>query len=195
MENNELSRTEIDNSDIIRNLLKFQSDDDFYFLQILQRKKDHKKGKINGSNNNSRLIKAYYIKSLDHYDFIIPEVIELCRLFNARAGINLNKRSFKRSQLHTMKKILDQQLNGEYRRTHQAFNSVCGMYSNETDKKWIIDLDKEEINLAAEIGFFLMKLMPNIGEPKVYISILSNNGLHLITSPFDLEEFRTKYKV
>ena len=30
-----------DNFDIIKPLLKFRSEDDFYFLQILQRKKDH----------------------------------------------------------------------------------------------------------------------------------------------------------
>ena len=70
----------VNNFGIIKPLLKWKTEDDFYFLQILQRKKDHSPfGKVNGCNNNSRLIKSYYIKSLNHLEFIEPEVIELCK--------------------------------------------------------------------------------------------------------------------
>lgn len=75
-----------DNFDKIIPLLNWRTSDDFYFLQILQRKKDHKEGiKVNGANNNSRLIKAYYVKSLESLNFYKPKIIELCKLFNARA--------------------------------------------------------------------------------------------------------------
>lgn len=52
----------IDNFDLISELLEFPHSDSFYFVQILQRKKDHA-GPLGGSNNNSRLIKAYFIES------------------------------------------------------------------------------------------------------------------------------------
>ena len=40
----------IDNFDKILPLLQWRTKDDFYFLQILQRKKEHKgTGKVNGS--------------------------------------------------------------------------------------------------------------------------------------------------
>ena len=55
----------IDNFDLIKTMLKFESEDDFYFAQIIQRKKDNPNG-VNGSNNSSRLIKAYYINMLMH---------------------------------------------------------------------------------------------------------------------------------
>lgn len=109
----------INNFKQVKDLLEFRSEDDFYFLQILQRKKDHKVGKVNGTNNNSRLIKAYYVKSLEHLEFIEPEIIQLCVIFNARAGINLNRRSFKKMQLQHLKKITDQLLN----RTHILWNT------------------------------------------------------------------------
>jgi hypothetical protein len=38
----------IDNFGKIRDMLEFRNKDDFYFLQILQRKKDHVAGKVNG---------------------------------------------------------------------------------------------------------------------------------------------------
>ena len=39
----------VNNFGLIRSLLEFRTEDDFYFLQILQRKKDHNNGKVNGT--------------------------------------------------------------------------------------------------------------------------------------------------
>ena len=67
----------VDNLDKILPLLKFESEDDFYYLQILQRKKENPQ-----LGSNSRVIKNYYIKSEEHlinrYNeiFKIEEVIE-----------------------------------------------------------------------------------------------------------------------
>ena len=55
----------IDNFNQISGLLKFDNENEFYFLQIIQRKKDHKEGQILGSDNSSRLIRAYYIYSVE----------------------------------------------------------------------------------------------------------------------------------
>ena len=39
----------VDNFDLIEEFLKFESEDDFYFLQVIQRKKD---GNETGRGNN-----------------------------------------------------------------------------------------------------------------------------------------------
>lgn len=177
----------VDNFNQIRDLLDFRSEDDFYFLQILQRKKDHKEGKVNGANNNSMLIKAYYISSLSYFDFIKPEVIELCKLFNARAGINLNRRSFKKMALQHLRKITDQILNEDYFHASKAYNSVCGAYSNESDKNWIIDIDDKDYD-SDELIEFINLLKPH--GYKYIAKIPSKNGYHIITRPFDLQAFK-----
>lgn len=180
----------VNNFEIIRPLLDFRSDDDFYFLQILQRKKDHKDGqKVNGTNNNSRLVKAYYIKSLDHFNFVEDEVIKLCELFNARAGINLNRRSFEKMALQHLKKVTDQIINKDHRKAHKAYSSVVGAFAHESDKKWILDIDEmmpvEEMD---ELTDFLSKLQP-YGLKQIAI-IPSKSGMHLITKPFNLKDFK-----
>src|SRR5690606_34154535 len=180
----------IDNFDQIRRLLDFRSKDDFYFVQILQRKKDHIIGKVNGCNNNSRLIKAYYIRSLEYFDFIKPEIIELCKLFQARAGINLNRRSFKNMALQNLRKITDQILNEDYIHAPKAYSSVCGMYSNESDKTWIIDIDDKEY-VSYELKSYIDTLRPE-GD-KFITEIPSKNGYHIITRPFDLQAFKKQY--
>jgi hypothetical protein len=184
----------VNNFKQIRDLLEFRNNDDFYFLQILQRKKDHKEGqKVNGTNNNSRLVKAYFIKSVEHFDFVEDEVIKLCELFNARAGINLNRRSFKKMALQHLKKCTDQILNEDYTKAHRAYNTVSGAFMSESDKKWIIDLDGEiesHDDFIELISGYIAHLMPNIGESKVICKIPSKNGAHLITSSFNLGEFK-----
>jgi len=66
----------IDNIDKIKDLLVFNSEDDFYYLQILQRKKENPQ-----LGSNSRVIKNYYITSYDNllnkYDEIKNFVIYL----------------------------------------------------------------------------------------------------------------------
>lgn len=165
----------INNFNQIRSLLKFRSKDDFYFIQILQRKKDHKEGqKVNGTNNNSRLVKAYYVDSLEKFDFIAKEIILLCDIFNARAGINLNRRSFEKMSLQHLKKVTDQIINGDYQKAYKAYSSVVGAYSHDSDKKWIIDLDGDEKDMAEEITEFIGKLRPE-GD-KLIAKIPSKSG-------------------
>ena len=67
----------------------FESSDDFYFLQILKRKKEHP-----DLGSNSITVHTYYVNSLEHFKNIEKEVINLCEFHNARAYINLNKRSY-----------------------------------------------------------------------------------------------------
>jgi len=186
----------IDNFELIKPLLDFRSDDDFYFLQILQRKKDQAQRKVNGTNNNSRLVKSYNVRSLEYFDFIKPEVIELSNVFKARAGLDLNRRSYRKMALHCLRKIADQISNEDYDKVYKAYSTVCGKFSNEigSGKKWILDIDggklsDSEFNSLSE---FLENIMP-LGE-KVIARIPSNNGEHIISRPFNLKIFKDTNK-
>ena len=187
----------VNNFKQIRELLEFRSEDDMYFCQILQRKKDAKAGeKVNGTNNNSRLVKAYYVSSLEYYDFIEPEIIQLCKIFNARAGINLNRRSYKKMALQHLKKITDQLINEDFTKAYKAYSSVVGAYNHDSDKKWIIDLDGEDENtfdFVDEVTEFINSLQPTDVTDKFIARIYSKNGSHLITSPFNVHEFHKEF--
>ena len=60
----------VDNFELIKSLLSFNSEDDFYHLQIIRRGKDHLE--LEAAN---RTIKAYYITKVDSLDRIKDEVI------------------------------------------------------------------------------------------------------------------------
>ena len=57
----------VDNFELIRRFMHFESTDQFYFMQILQRKKDGPgpNGIVCGTNNKARAIKSYCITSVE----------------------------------------------------------------------------------------------------------------------------------
>lgn len=185
-----------DNFELIKPLLNWNSPDEYYFIQVLQRKKDAGPGiKVNGTNNNSRLVKAYYVSSLEYLDFITPEIVQLCEIFGARAGINLNKRSFEKTALQHLKLVTDNILNKNFNKVYKTYSSAAGKFSHDKNKKWIIDVDKEDLYLKEDIIKIVNSLQPynDLQPNKIICEIPSKTGLHLISSPFNMHEFKLNF--
>jgi len=181
----------VDNFDLIKPLLEFPHKDCFYFVQILQRKKDHKGERLGGSNNNSRLIKAYYITSQEKLDIHKEEMIKLAQLFEARVSINLNPRNFQKAGFHVLQKIANQMSNGDFYSIRKAYDSVCGEYHSEIDKRWLIDIDNPDRKAADDVADFITSLQKQINnrDYKVLAILPSKSGWHIITQPFNLASF------
>jgi hypothetical protein len=178
----------IDNFLQIKDLMKFDSEDEFYFVQIILRKKDNPNTK--GSNNNARLIKSYFISSIQSLNNYEEEMKTLAKFHNARVGISLNKKSYEKCAFHMLKKVTDQILNKDFKSIRRAYNSVAGEYSTG-DRNWILDVDDKEQHPNEILGI-LESIMP-IGD-KFIANIPTKNGYHLITKPFNIEEFRNKWQ-
>lgn len=183
----------VDNFEQIKTLLSFNSEDEFYFVQILQRKKDNPEG-VNGSNNSSRLIKAYYITSLEQLDRDKEEMIFFANHFNARVGINLNKRSFYKTAFNTLKHIAEQMHNKNFKEVKRAYNTSCGIHNGVEDKVWILDFDYIPTNPDWYIDMkgFLYGLQP-VGVEKIIDFIPTKSGVHVITKGFDVSKFTIQY--
>jgi len=186
----------IDNKELIKPLLIFpKKEDSFYFVQILQRKKDHKGECLGGSNNNSRLIKAYYINSIEKLEKQWEEMTKLAQLFEARVSINLNPRSFEKAGFQLLSKVAHQMENKDFYNIRKAYDSVLGNYHSEMDKRWLIDIDKEDLDKTEEIVNFVESLQSMItNKPyKIFARIPSKSGMHIITNPFNLDNFKRNY--
>lgn len=183
----------VDNFEIIKPLLKFNNSDEFYFLQIIQRKKDFIKGQErHGRDNNSRLIRAYYIYSAEQLEDYKEEIIKLCELFNARAGINLNKRNNKDVAIKCLEILaIAMRKNDEFKGISKIYSSACGK-ERSTDKLWIVDIDNMTYDEIFDvINYFSIECMPEGN--KLISKIPSKNGVHLITTKFDRKKFSEKY--
>lgn len=177
----------IDNIEKILPFLKFESEDDFYYLQILQRKKENPQ-----LGSNSRVIKNYYIKSQEYLLNRYDEIKKLCVVLNARAMLRLNKRSFEKVGFKALENLANTMQNREYSFLMKSYDRACGLLSNEKEKRWILDLDVVPyVGEHLDIKDFIHDIEP-IGD-KVLAFLPSKNGMHIITRPFNLMTFKEEF--
>lgn len=96
----------IDNFDKVVNLMEFNSDDDFYFVQIIKRFKDNKDDDRSVGNYHAGAwypFKGWRIHSVDELMQLKSTIINLCDANNARAYITVNNRSAKATDAQIVK--------------------------------------------------------------------------------------------
>lgn len=195
----------INNFEQVRSMLVFDSPDDFYHLQIIKRKKENLE-----LGSNSYVAKTYYVTSPEYLDSKMLEIINLCDFNNARACINLNRRSFEKVAFQTLKKITDQIMNRDFKSVRKAYESVCGAHINEPDKKWILDVDWVDFGLESDGGDYdeivwrrdelvneiiteVSTEVAKTGRDDSAWVVPTRNGAHIITRPFNPQQFELKW--
>ena len=136
----------INNFQQIAELLTFDTPDDFYFLQIIKRRKENPDMK-----NGAKVIKSYRVDSLFKLNDIRSEVIDHCIHNNARAYINLNICSFQTTAYEHLREISTLMLKRNYKDVKNAYDSVCGSTKPAKNPLWLIDVDEKNLNLVSEI--------------------------------------------
>ena len=187
----------IDNFKLIKPLLEFPNDDIYYHLQILRRGKDHPE--LPAAN---RVIKAYFICSLESLDYIGDEIKKLCEFFGARAYINLAPKSIKKTTMLQLKYLTQRVYEGDFKKIWKSWNTCAGEIKGE-EPRWVVDIDSKDKLEILEIKRFINSLstkilpmldtIPPTNRELVLTEIPTKNGVHLITKPFNLYQFKEKY--
>jgi hypothetical protein len=194
----------IDNLELIKPLLNFDYEGDFYMLYVLKRKKDQFEGERD-NHQSVRTIKTYCIESIEHLEKRYDEVKMLCEIFKARAYIHVQKQNQKDVSLNMMVELAQRIQNGQHNQKG-LFDSVVGQLKT-SEKRWVIDIDDSKVPSPMMIAFIEYECRPitvvkfddagiPIGHevgPKVEAVIPTKNGHHLITKRFDVMKFKEKY--
>ena len=183
----------VDNFELIKPLLSFDKHGDFYFLQILQRKKDGC-NVPNSSDNQRRLVKDYHITSTEKLDSLRDEIIASCNETGARAYIRLNKRNYRTvSMAFAEETLMKVRTNQEFGNTFNEINSVIGRYPEpgKGNKTWIVDIDNTNVDskLVKDIKDIIVNYCQPFDVEKIVAVIPTKSGVHLITRPFNQETF------
>lgn len=178
----------INNLDIIKPLLNFTDEGDFYMLYILKRKKDQPKDERD-NHQSSRTIKTYCIDSLDYLESKYEEIIQLSELFKARAYIHIQKQNHKDVALDIMMLLAERIKNGQHNQNN-LFESVVGK-SKRMENRWIVDIDDKDEKELAKVISVVDETRPEGN--KVEAVIPTKSGYHLITKRFDVDMFRKSY--
>ena len=181
---------EINNFNHIASYLKFEPEW-FYFIQVIKRKKDQ-----NGAMNaDSRVIKLYFVDSINSYDFYKKEIIDLCNTFNARAYIHMTPRSMKAITGYCAKELVNSMIEGNYKRFKNIVGTACGDTFISKRKTYLVDIDTKDNNYIRKVENCIENNCRPIieDENKIITRVPTLNGVHLICKPFDITELSKEF--
>lgn len=176
----------VDNFNLIGQLVdQFHIEGTVFDLLIIQRKKDnpnHKSGKI----IYRKLISSK--ESLMSREFLIKT---LCEHYKARAYINLTPKSKETiTKKLCVKAVEDISFTHNYEPERILGAAIGETGGHNTFKLWVVDIDftgKEDDKRLEAIRNKIISCKP-IGN-KIWATVPTRHGVHLITSPFDLQEY------
>ena len=174
----------IDNIELIKPLLNFSQEGDFYMLYIFKRKKDQPQGERD-NHQSVRTIKTYCIDSIEYLEKRYDEIKLLSDTFNARAYIHVQKQNHKDISLEMMVSLANRIKNGQHIQKG-LFDSVVGQIKT-SEKRWIVDIDTKDMIVVDKISKLIDSLRPE--GSKIEAVIPTKSGYHLITKRFDVMEF------
>lgn len=178
----------IDNFELIKKHINC-GNDEFFLCQVIQRGKDQ----INGCNSKQRTIRSYYVSNPEYLDEKKSDIITMCEKYNARAYINLNKKSKKQIALKSLENIAHMISSENYKGLFSVIDSSCGQTGAcDGNKTWLVDIDSKETCVIEEVIDVINECEP-FGVEKVVEVVPTLHGYHLITKPFNKKKFRDNY--
>lgn len=184
----------VDNFNLFREIMNWNSPDEFYFVQILIRRKDgHNEPGVNGNNKN-RMIKIYTVRSLEDLNKFEPEIKAICHAINGRAYIHPTKRSFNEVANECLRITTDIYLS----KTNNiglkaAYSTACGKSFISKDKKFVLDLDGEMVDKRKDVINFINRFCEPCDSIKYEYLVPTAHGVHIITKPFNRQRFSQEF--
>lgn len=176
----------INNLEKIKEFFYFnEANDMFFHCQIVQRAKDHKPNKV-----REKAIKTYFIRSREHLEKVMPEIILLCEHYKARAYINVAGKDFDALQKLLLVKLASDIHQGLTRNPRKCLNSAAGELKSRSPK-WVIDIDNPEDE--KRVVDWLHSLWAEDSFDYYVRRVPTKSCCHLITPKFNLMEFRKEF--
>lgn len=181
---------------IIKTLLNFEKEGDFYMLYVFKRKKDQPEGERD-NHQSVRTIKTYCVDSVEYLNKRYDEIKQLCEIFNARAYIHVQKQNHSDVSLDMMMSLAERIKNG-VKNQKGLFDSVVGQIKTN-EKRWVIDIDNVSIDGFSHDKYYISmreyinKLQLEAGKEQGMTFIKTKSGFHIITQPFNVMKFKEKY--
>lgn len=180
----------VNNFELIRPLLTWDNDDEYYYCQVIERKKDGTT-KYGNKNNDSRLVAPYIIRNMEEYDNYMPRIIKICEATGARAGITLNKKSETKMAKQMLLNVAQRVVSGQFNSINALTSRLNGRsYTSVNTDKWIIDVDNND-HLYDVYGILKhLRVKHKQGrETTIHAVLPTYTGAHIVTSKFDSKMF------
>ena len=170
---------------------KHYLNDLFFTIQLIRRGKDCPD--LPAANYT---FKTYYIDNMEEYARAREEIIEICKIFPFRAYISVNCKSKTRSQSRVLIKIAQAIEMGETKKPWRMFNAACDEVANRNDKRWIVDVDSSDYRVVEPMRILVVSCASKYDANEIILmQVPTKSGFHLITRPFNIEQFKNKFEM
>lgn len=179
----------VDNFELFKSWFnKLEKPEEFYFVQIIQRKKD---GNVLPSyTSGARTLRSFYFFDLEHFEKEECHIKEICYKNNARAYFWVNVRNTKDIAFSCVKQFVDLIEQGNTNQGLAVWDRACGAnISKDHEKLWIVDIDEEDLPNKDIIRELLLSCRGSENRIKYIIPTL--HGEHWLCTGFDRNAFNT----
>ena len=162
--------------------------DKVFEIQLLRRGKDNPDlPAVNYSFKN------YYVDSIELFDRYEDEIKKCCEMFRLRAYASINVKSKTKLQLQCLKIISDNLCMGELKKPWKIFYKAFGNTKSD-EQRWLVDIDSKDIDYVGTICEIVNDCQSGF-EQNVIQMIDTKSGVHLITHPFNIKQFKDTFEM
>lgn len=168
---------------------RLKSQDDFYFVQIIQRKKDGIQ--LPSYTSGARTIRSFYFYKKEEFLRQESYIKDLCTKNNARAYFWVNPRNSVDVACESIRQFAELLKNKTTRQGVSVYDRATGVSrSSNYTKLWIVDIDSKDMTYLDKISNLIKECRGS--ENRIKSLIPTVNGFHLITTGFDTNQFHLK---
>lgn len=167
------------------NLSTLSEGDTYFVVELMRRGKDNPD--LPAANYH---FKNYYIRKIEDLDKYENEIKLLCEVMRLRAYASVNYKSFKQVTLNTLLELSRRVAKNDFKKNYNVYESASGSYVHSKNKRWVIDLDdcESDDEYVSVVESCINNCKP-LNTNKIITKIPTRSGIHLITKPFDKEQF------
>ena len=150
-----------------------------YVVEIISRGKDNPD--MPAAN---RHFKNYYFPCIDKFDRYEPEIKKVCDVLRMRAYVSVNYKMYDQVLMDTAAESAARAAAHNYGKPYSVYEHCSGKYVNRKDKKFVVDIDEEQM-------IFFDNIYDELKD-KVVLVVPTRTGMHLVTTPFNTLVFENK---
>ena len=159
--------------------------DKYYVVELMRRGKDNPD--LPAANYH---FKNYYIYSWHDLEKYKQEIKNICELLHLRAYCSVNYKLMSQVALDTLAESARRIAAHDFKKFYAIFESCSGKFVQRDNNLWIIDID----GWVSDDDLYDMQnyidRMDSRYERKTVFVMPTRNGVHLITRPFNLKQFK-----
>lgn len=175
----------VDNFDLVESLLDYKDYRDFYWVQVIKRRKDNP-----GMHGDYIQYGSYCFYSYEDLLRKKDELIKLSKTFNARVVLWVNPRNMKELMLPLAQISLEYMQSNQPAALPSIFEHTCGKNKKKGIKSsYLVDVDTKdvaELNTVVTMVKEAGKKNPDFEIRKIIPTL---HGYHIIATGFDLHLF------